>query len=87
MRVGSTTRGAILGDRPLPGVPSSEAALIFSSALASQLVSPVPGSVFPLPVVDTQLSSFPFLFAFAVGGLGFEFCVFVAGWGHALRSE
>ena len=29
----------------------------------------------------------PFLFAFAVGGLGFEFCVFVAGWRHALRSE
>ena len=31
--------------------------------------------------------SFPFLFAFVVGGLGFEFCVFVAGWRHALRSE
>ena len=27
------------------------------------------------------------LFAFVVGGLGFEFCVFVAGWRHALRSE
>ena len=26
-------------------------------------------------------------FAFGVGGLGFEFCVFVAGWRHALRSE
>ena len=25
--------------------------------------------------------------AFVVGGLGFEFCVFVAGWRHALRSE
>ena len=25
-------------------------------------------------------SSFPFLFAFDVGGLGFEFCEFVAGW-------
>ena len=24
---------------------------------------------------------------FVVGGLGFEFCVFVAGWRHALRSE
>ena len=24
---------------------------------------------------------------FAVGGLGIEFCVFVAGWRHALRSE
>ena len=24
--------------------------------------------------------------AFDVGGLGFEFCVFVAGWRHALRS-
>ena len=22
-----------------------------------------------------------------VGGLGYEFCVFVAGWRHALRSE
>ena len=30
--------------------------------------------------------SFPLLFAFVVGGLGFEFCVFVAGWRH-LRSE
>ena len=29
---------------------------------------------------------FPLLFAFVVGGLGFEFCVFVAGWRHALRS-
>ena len=24
--------------------------------------------------------------AFVVGGLGFEFCAFVAGWRHALRS-
>ena len=32
-------------------------------------------------------SSFPLLLAFFVGGLGFEFCVFVAGWRHALRSE
>ena len=24
---------------------------------------------------------------FDVGGLGFEFCMFVAGWRHALRSE
>ena len=31
--------------------------------------------------------SFPLLFAFVVGGLGLEFCVFVAGWRHALRSE
>ena len=31
--------------------------------------------------------SFPLLFSFVVGGLGFEFCVFVAGWRHALRSE
>ena len=30
---------------------------------------------------------FPLLLAFDVGGLGFEFCVFVAGWRHALRSE
>ena len=34
-------------------------------------------------------SSFPLLLAFVVGSLGFEFwfCVFVAGWRHALRSE
>ena len=32
-------------------------------------------------------SSFPLLLAFDVGGLGFEFCVFVAVWRHALRSE
>ena len=32
-------------------------------------------------------SSFPLLLAFVVGGLGFEFCVLVAGWRHALRSE
>ena len=32
-------------------------------------------------------SSFPLLLAFVVGGLRFEFCVFVAGWRHALRSE
>ena len=34
--------------------------------------------------------SFPslnFLLAFDVGCLGFEFCVFVAGWRHALQSE
>ena len=31
--------------------------------------------------------SFPLLFAFVVGGLGVEFCVFVPGWRHALRSE
>ena len=28
-----------------------------------------------------------FLFAFAVGGLGFDLCVFVVGWGHAFQSE
>ena len=33
------------------------------------------------------LSSFPLLLAFVVGGLGFEFCVLVTGWRHALRSE
>ena len=32
-------------------------------------------------------SSFPLLLAFVVGGLVFEFRVFVAGWRHALRSE
>ena len=31
--------------------------------------------------------NFYFLLAFDVGGLAFEFCVFVAGWRHALRSE
>ena len=31
--------------------------------------------------------SFPLLFVFVVGGLGFELCVFVSGWRHALRSE
>ena len=34
-----------------------------------------------------QVSSFPFLLAFGVRGLGFEFCVFVAVWRHAIRSE
>ena len=34
-----------------------------------------------------RISSFPFLFAFDVGGLGFGFCVFAAGCRHALRSE
>ena len=29
----------------------------------------------------------PFIFVFAVGGLGFEFCMFVVGWRHAFRSE
>ena len=33
------------------------------------------------------ISSFPLLLAFVVGGLGFEFCVLVAGWRHGLRSE
>ena len=33
------------------------------------------------------ISGLPFRFAFAVGDLGFGFCVFVAGWRHALRSE
>ena len=31
--------------------------------------------------------NFPLLFACVVRGLGFELCVFVAGWKHALRSE
>ena len=30
-----------------------------------------------------SVSFFAFLFAFAVGGLGLEFCVFVVGWRHA----
>ena len=33
------------------------------------------------------ISSFPFRLAFDVGGLGFEFCVFVASWRHFLQSE
>ena len=40
------------------------------------------------PVLSYEFSPFPpFLLAFDVGGLGFEFCVFVAGWRHGLRSE
>ena len=42
------------------------------------------------PVLSLEqcfMCSFPLLFAFVVGGLGFEFCVFVAGWRHAHRSE
>ena len=35
----------------------------------------------------TNIKSKKLLFAFVVGGLGFEFCVFIAGWRHALRSE
>ena len=35
----------------------------------------------------TPIAVFPFLFAFDIGGLGFEFGMFVAGWRHALRSE
>ena len=37
--------------------------------------------------VGVFFSSFLLLLAFVVGGLGFEFCVSVAGWRHALRSE
>ena len=33
------------------------------------------------------LGPFRILRSFVVGGLGFEFCVFIAGWRHALRSE
>ena len=49
-------------------------------------------SVYPGPGAELQavfcfISSFPFLLAFDVGGLGFEFCVFDAGWRHALQSE
>ena len=33
------------------------------------------------------ISSFPILLVFAVGGLGSEFCVFIVGRRHALRSE
>ena len=45
----------------------------------------------PSPVVvDAHYSSSRKAFDpryFDLGGLGFEFCVFVAGWRHALRSE
>ena len=51
----------------------------------------IPGHPKPLVLSFEQcfiyFCSFPLLFAFVVGGLGFEFCVFVAGWRHALRSE
>ena len=33
------------------------------------------------------LQFFPFLFAFAVGGHGFELCVCIAGWRRAHQSE
>ena len=39
------------------------------------------------PDIYYMNSRFPFLLAFDVGGLGFEFCVFVASWRHALRNE
>ena len=38
-------------------------------------------------ILHPVFCSFPLLFVFVVGGLGFELCVFVAGWRHALRSE
>ena len=49
----------------------------------------------PLSVYGIQGGTFTFYIyhttqytlLFAVGGLGCEFCVFVAGWRHALRSE
>ena len=44
-----------------------------------------------LPVLSFKQLFIYFKFSFpscvCVGGLGFEFCVFVAGWRHALRSE
>ena len=39
------------------------------------------------PVLSFEQCFIYFSFAFVVGGLGFEFCVFVARWRHALRSE
>ena len=42
---------------------------------------------FTLNVSILMRGDFRRLEAFVVGGLGFEFCVFVAGWRHALRSE
>ena len=39
------------------------------------------------PVYSLQYFGASCVLAFVVGGLGFEFCVFVAGWRHALRSE
>ena len=46
-----------------------------------------PGLVLRCQSPVDLFSSFPLLLAFVVGGLGFEFCVFVTGWRHALRSE
>ena len=40
-----------------------------------------------LLLMTTVPQVFKFYIAFVLGGLGFEFCVFVAGWRHALRSE
>ena len=47
-------------------------------------------NVHTLYIHSTPLSSalvFSIVKLCVVGGLGFEFCVFVAGWRHALRSE
>ena len=43
----------------------------------------------PVPLVAGTIffPSFPLLLELVVGALGFEFCMFVAGWRHALRSE
>ena len=54
--------------------------------------SPPPGTPGGQPLLSYEqcfvlFYSFPFFLAFDVGGLGFVFCVFVAGWRHALRSE
>ena len=40
-----------------------------------------------LVVWSFEFQVFPYLSAATVGGLGFEFYVFVIGWRHALRSK
>ena len=55
--------------------------------LASTAPGRVEGGGQPVLSFEQCFILFYLLFAFVVGGLGFEFCVFVASWRHALRSE
>ena len=60
-------------DRPLAALPRDWANLVWRGVVS-------PGSAgAELRAVFYFISSFPFLLAFDVGGLGFELCVFVAG--------
>ena len=45
------------------------------------------GPIIIIQIITLPVGSFPLLLAFVVEGLGIEFCVIVAGWKHALRSE